>query len=223
MVEVGARASNNAKEQSEGGALFQEKPLRELQEIFQALKLKLESFRQETKSKKALTYELMPQDERNLVLKSDAPELAKKKLFLSEILKLRVNLYGAYLEQIQVHRESSDMDKAVNLMNDYAETVAIPFMSPAKQLSLTDRLMNLFSQNRTPQPSDCTKKWRTEYKLWFGQLGSTYSKIDKNKRIDEFNQLKTTFDMLYTYSFSRDNNPESQTFVLVDPTLIKFQ
>lgn len=163
----------------------------------------------------------MPKNERTLILKSNAPELAKKKLILSEMVKLRINLYDAYLDQIQLCHKGKDDAKAVKLMNDYVETVAIPFMLPLRQLSLFGRLKKWLSRDKTPTPSELIEKWRTEYKQWFHQKSSTYHDFYERERIKEVNHLQSTFNLLYAYSFSKDNNPESQTFVFVDPTKIK--
>lgn len=197
--------------------------MKELKEILQSLKLKLENFSQSINYTKKLPYELMHQNEQTLILKSEAPELAKKKLILSEIVKLRINIFSLYSEQIQTYQKSNNTDKAVNLMNDYIETIAIPFMSPIKHPSSITNFKKWLSGDKTPTPFQLVEKWKTDYKHWFQSEKSGHPEFYERERMEELIHLQSTYELLYNYSFTRDSNPESQNFILIDPTKIKLQ
>ena len=165
----------------------------------------------------------MNQNEQTLILKSEAPDLAKKKLILSEIVKLRINLFSLYSEQIQMYQKSNDANKAVNLMNDYIETIAIPFMSPINKPSSLISFKKWLSGNKAPTPFQLVNQWKADYEHWFQNQESEYPEFHERERIEEFIRLQGTYNLLYDYSFTRDNNPESQNSIIIDPTKIKLQ
>lgn len=149
----------------------------------------------------------MTQNELNQILESKMKPRKKKKLLLTQIGYLRINMFGEYYEQINRAQERKELDKAVELMNKCAETVALPFLSTKKEPGLIERLKELVSTKKQPDPAELIRKWITAYETWFKQNESTRPQTDDRKRMEEFNQLKMAFFTIYTYSFSVENFP----------------
>jgi hypothetical protein len=149
---------------------------------------------------------VIPQNELNQILKSKIKPKKKTRLLLTQIGYSRINLFGEYYEQIQHAQKNNDLDKAVKLMNTYAE-IAIPFLSTKKQPALIKRLKELLSIRGPPESIELIQKWKTGYKAWFKQNEPIHPQMDDKKRLEEFDQLKNAFFTLYTYSFSVDNFP----------------
>jgi hypothetical protein len=149
----------------------------------------------------------MPQNELNQILKSEIKPKKKRELLLTQIGYLRINLFAEYYEQIKQAQGSNELDKAVKLMNRFAETVASPFFTTKKQPALIKRLKKLLSIKTPPEPAELIQKWKTVYEAWFKQKDSIYPQMDDKKRMEEFDQLKIAFFTLYTFSFSVDNFP----------------
>ena len=149
----------------------------------------------------------MAQDELNQILESKIKLKKKKQLLLTRIGYLRINIFGEDYEQINRAQERKELDKAVELMNKCAETVALPFLSTKKQPGLSERLKKLISTKKQPEPAELIRKWKTSYETWFKQNESNRPQADDKKRMEEFNQLKMAFFTLYTYSFSVENFP----------------
>jgi hypothetical protein len=149
---------------------------------------------------------VIPQNELTQILKSKIKPKKKKQLLLTQIGYLRINLFGEYYEQIQHAQKNNELDKAVKLMNTYAE-IAIPFISTRKQPALIKRLKELLSKRKFPEPRELIQKWKTGYEAWFKQNGSIHPQMDDKKRMEEFDQLKNAFFTLYTFSFSFNNFP----------------
>ncbi len=149
---------------------------------------------------------MIPQNELNQILKSKIKPKKKRQLLLTQIGYLRINLFGEYYEQIQHAQKNNELNKAVKLMNTYAE-IATPFISTRKQPALIKRIKELLSRRRFPEPVELIQKWKTGYEAWFKQNEFNHSQMDDKKRMEEFDQLKNAFFTLYTYSFSVDNFP----------------
>jgi hypothetical protein len=138
------------------------------------------------------------------------------------MVQLRTNLFAEYSKQIQLLEEKKDLDKAVELMNDYIINLAIYFIGKTKKPSYTSRFLT-FSSRKNPTPAEYIQKWKTDYQIWFKSNKPMHPQIYENKRAKDYRQMKNTFNMLHNLSFSSDNIPERQIFVIVDPNTIKFR
>lgn len=199
--------------------MFQQKSIGELDRILQSFKLRLVELDQDAVRDKNKDYSLLPSNKLNLILKSQIPLQEKKKLLLNQIGLLRINLFMEYSERIAILEKNKQLDEAVKLMNDYAESIAIPFIPIKKQPSLINRFMDLISRERPLEPHEYVQKWKNEYQLWFERNDAfTKPSLRKHEEHDRFIQIQMIFHMLYTVSFSDDNFPPSPTIILVDPS-----
>jgi len=139
----------------------------------------------------------------NQVLKSDIKLKEKKRLLLTQMGYLRINIFTEYYERMKLLREKNQLNKAAELMNRHAEIASI-FISTKKQAATIKRLKKLLAI-RSTEPTEYLQKWRTAYEAWLKQKPS--QPIDEKKRIEEFDQLRMAFFELYTFSFSVDNFP----------------
>ena len=73
---------------------------------------------------KKLDFEVLSQDELDRKL-SKGTKYEKKYLLLTQIGYLRINLFQEHYERIQEAQESQDFDKAIHLMNQYIQTIAL--------------------------------------------------------------------------------------------------
>jgi len=136
-------------------------------------------------------------------LKSNISLRDKKKLLLTQIGYLRINIFTEYLERVNFLRENEQLDQAIELMNQHAEIARI-FISTQSQSAFIKHLKNLLSmQNK--EPVYYLNQWRTFYETWLKQKNSP--QIDEKRRMEDFQKLKMAFIELYTFSFSVENFP----------------
>lgn len=186
---------------------FQDKSLRGLEKTFQELRLHLEKIDQDAVRDKKLDFTVISQNELNKILNSKLKLKKKTQLLLTHIGYLRINLFSEYYERIQYAQRNNELDKAVKLMNECAEIIAIPFVSTKKQSAWIKRLKDLLPIENALESIEHVKKWKTGYEAWFKQDVQIPQQTDDKKRMEEFNQLKMAFITLYTFSFSVDNFP----------------
>jgi len=198
--------------------MIHRKSVKELTNILSSFKSRLAAYDKDAKRDKKRDYELLPQSELRYVLRSGIPVEDKKNLLLSQIGLLRINLFMEHYERIRIFEENSQLDEAIEVMNDYAVNVAIPFIPAKKSPSLINRFMDLIVKDRLLEPFEYVQKWKTEYQSW---VESRKIPMNQSLRREKFSQLKTMFHMLYTVSFSDDNFPPSPTIVFYDPSRIK--
>jgi len=133
----------------------------------------------------------------------------KKKLLLTEIGYLRINLFQEYYERIQIAQKSKDPDKAIQLMKTYIETIAMPFIQERLTPSILSKLTKPFSKDKTQNAAEVLQEWKTSYEKWTNPRETTLS--NQKNRIEQFDQIKRTFITLYTISFSFGNFPPVAT------------
>jgi hypothetical protein len=97
---------------------------------------------------------------------------------------------------------NTEFDKAVELMNNYIENIAVPFI-PKRQSKFRKRLNAWFSDDTNPDPAKYLREWRTHYEAWTKHTEA----MSDQQRGEEFAQLKTNFFTVYTLSFSASNFP----------------
>jgi len=186
-----------------GGITFQDESLKGLEQTFQELKSKLDEIDPEAIRNKKQDFPVMPTDELERILRSKAKTKKKRKLLLTQIGYVRINMFSEYYERLQRAERNKEFDKAVKLMNKYVETIAVPFIPTKKQSSLTKRLKTLFSDEEIPEPVEYLREWRNSYEAWLKHAES----MQDIKKVEEFAQLKTIFFTVYTHSFSAHNFP----------------
>lgn len=131
----------------------------------------------------------------------------KTQLLLTQIGYLRINLFSEYYERIQCAQRNNELDKAIKLMDECIEIIAIPFVPTKKQSAWVKRVAALFSIGNVTEPIEHVEKWEAGYEAWFKQDEQNPNHTDDKKRMEEFNQLKMDFITVYTFSFSVDNFP----------------
>ena len=150
-----------------------------------------------------LDFEVFSQEKLNQeLLKGTRHE--NKRLLLTQIGYLRINLFQEYYERLQIAEESKDFDKAVDLMEEYLQTIAMPFIQERLNPSILSRITNLFSTSTLPDAAQTFKEWKSTYESWNKQKEN---RTAVQKTNDEFQRMKHIFFTLYTLSFSVDNFP----------------
>lgn len=140
---------------------------------------------------------MMSKDELPQILKRKLNSRKKKQMLLTQVGYARINLFTEYYERIQQARTNNELDKGVQLMNEYAETIVIPFISLTKQSATLNRIKEAVLGKKRRDPTEQIHEWKTTYTAWF--------KHDKS--LEEFDQLKYRLIALYTISFSVEDFP----------------
>lgn len=143
----------------------------------------------------------MDENRLNQLLRSHVKLEEKKRILLTQIGYLRVNIFTEYLERVNLLQEKKQLNQAADLMNKYAEIASI-FILTKEQPTIAMQLRRLFSKQRS-DPIEYLQKWQTHYESWSKQNKET---IDE-KRMADFQQLKRAYIELYTFSFSIENFP----------------
>jgi hypothetical protein len=193
--------------------MLQKKSTEELIGILQSLQLALEKMNPKKKQP------LFNQDD-SLILKSNAPEIEKKKWVISKMILIRTSIYSEYSDRILLAEKTDDLNKAVDLMNDYISTFAVPFIDNLKPPSKIDHFSAWLSKKSVLSPYEYLEKWKTDYGNW-KQINSSDPRLDIYLKSEKYRELVGKYNMLYNLSFSRDNVPERQAFLVVDSNKIK--
>jgi len=199
--------------------MIHRKSVKELERILRYLKSRLAQYDEDAKRDKEKDYKIMPQSELKHILHSGIRPQDKKTLLLSQIGLLRINLFMEFYERIQILEQNSQLDEAVDLMNDYASNIAIPFIPKKKTPSLVGRFMDLFAKERRLEPFEYVQEWKSKYQSWIE--GERKVPMIPQLRRKEFSQLRFIYNMLYAVSFSDENFPPSPTIIFFDPTRMR--
>ncbi len=175
--------------------------LKELTETFQDLKQKYDKIDEQSIRDKKYDLPVMNQKEVDEFLQRKISSSEKRKFLLIQIGRLRINLFSEYYEQIKLAQSKNDLDKALELMNAYAE-IAIPFIPIKKPYGVTRQIREWYYEKRIVYPEEFIKQWHTKYESWLQQ-----PRMDEKERKERFEELRVTFYSLYTYSFSEENYP----------------
>lgn len=175
--------------------------MKELEKTFQDLKLKYDKINEQAIRDKKYDLSVMSKKEVNEVLQRKVSSSEKRKLLLIQIGRLRINLFSEYYEQIKCAQSQNDLNKALELMNTYAE-IAIPFIPIKKPYGITRQLREWYYEKKIVYPEEFIKQWRIKYASWLQQACE-----DEKKRKEKFEELRIIFYSLYTYSFSETNYP----------------
>jgi hypothetical protein len=179
--------------------------------MFAELRSKLDTLNQEAIRNREFDFEILTQDElKQKLLKGT--RYKNRQFVLTQIGYLRINLFQEYYERIQAAQANQDLDKGVQLMNQYISTIAMPFIQERLHPSILTRIANVFSTSTLRDAAQTLKQWHTHHEAWNRQRKA---KTDNNRKaIEEFDQIKTLFITLYTLSFSPSNFPP----VAVEPS-----
>ena len=176
-----------------------------LEEFYNELSIKLEEINKGAIRDRKLDFSLMPKEDLLRKLKKSPKEGEKKLILLTEVGYLRINLFHEYYERIQVAQKNRDFGEAVELMKDYVETIAMPFLQQKLHPSVLDRVGRFLYSNGNPDAGKTMQDWLTGYEAWSKKQGSAMS--DSSEKLEMYNGLKRSFIVLYTLSFSYENFP----------------
>jgi hypothetical protein len=178
---------------------------------FTELKSKLDTLNQTAVRDRKLDFKILTQNELNQKL-LNGTQHENKQLVLTQTGYLRINLFQEYYERIQAAQANQDLNKAVQLMNQYISTIALPFIQERIHPSILTRIANIFSTSTLPDAQQTLKEWQTYYETWNKQ--KKVKTNNNHKATQEFDRIKTLFITLYTLSFSPSNFPP----VAVEPS-----
>jgi hypothetical protein len=151
-----------------------------------------------------IDFTVMPQDELERKLQTIKKAHIKRKLLLTEVGYLRINLFQEYYERIQSAQKNGDPKKAVQLMEVYLETVAMPFIQERLHPSILNKISRLFSTDKVPNATKTLEEWKNRFAAWTKQKTPL---ADETSQLKQYEELKRTFITLYTISFSFNNFP----------------
>jgi len=149
----------------------------------------------------------MHRSEVSAILESNEKPQKKLQLLLTQIGYLRINLFGKYYEQIQLSQKNNELERAVSMMNNYAETLAIPFISTEEPIETRRFSQFLSHTNPLTSNSEQIRKWKNTHEEWLRQNQNVTEHSIAEKRLAQFEELKREFIALYTISFSVDDFP----------------
>jgi hypothetical protein len=127
---------------------------------FPELKSKLEKLNQDAIRNRKFDFDVISPDEIDQKL-LEGTQHAKRQLLLTQIGYLRINLFQEYYERRQAAQENKDLDKAIQLMNQYLQTKAMPFIQQRLHPSILTRIRNRFSTSSLPDTSEDLEEWHT--------------------------------------------------------------
>lgn len=196
--------------------MIHQKSVIELEKILSSFEDNLAEYDEDAKREKVKDYKLLPKNQLARIMRSEIPTREKKNVLLSQIGFLRINLFMEYDERIEILEKSNQLDEAINVMNECAQKISIPFIPRKKRLSLLISFLDLVSSKKVHKPFEYVQKWNAEYKNWCkNKHNKKNSFIMNQERRNKFKQLKEIFYMLYCLSFSDANFPPSPTIVFI--------
>lgn len=190
--------------------MSQSKPLKHLEETFRELSSELEVLNTNAVRNRKFDFPVIAPQELTPKLQSIKKTSSKIHLLLNQIGYLRINIFQEYYERIQAAIEKKDYNQALQLMNIYIETIAMPFLQHRLHPSTIDKLIQWFSSEKTLDTANNLQEWKKGYESWLKQESCDQVHCDQ-KELNEFNQLKKLFFTLYTLSFSFENFPSVAT------------
>lgn len=127
----------------------------------------------------------------------------KKALVLYHLASLRTNLFLELHDKTETLGHQNGCDVAVELMNEYATKVAIPFAreSALDRATRATRNLRAVAKGRMPY---FPRQWRTRYQNWARKKKS----FSTDQRLKAYLDLEYTFSMLHAMSFSSANSPK---------------
>ena len=180
--------------------------LTSLEKIFLKLEKKLNEMDKNAVRNQKYDFSMVNYNELLKELNAQKNLYQKKRVLLTRIGHLRINLFYEFYERIQLAQNNNELDKAINLMNEYTEQVAMPFLEQQLHPSLFERLIAKFSTDKAAEISKTLNEWNTLRSKWLQQTTNT-----QQNRLEQYNALKKTFIGLYHISFSVKNYPPVAT------------
>jgi hypothetical protein len=176
--------------------------LKFLEQRYDELKAKLEILDKDVVRERKFDFEVMGNVQLEKYIESNSDSKEKIKSLLSQIGYLRINIFYECYARIQASEKISEFDSVLQLMNEYIEQIALPFLLPKLKQSWLSRLSG--------KPSEAAlslQSWRSGYKYWLERENSLTQKPMIKKKAEDFTELKQTFITLYSLSFSCVNFP----------------
>jgi hypothetical protein len=174
--------------------------LKRLEDLFSEYNNKLQLFDKDCIRDKKFDFDVISGEKLESYLKNELSLKEKKRLLLSQVGYLRINLFYEYYARIQVVEKDTEFAEALKLMDEYIKTIAMPFLVPRMQQSwLYRHIGNL------PETTVNVDRWQRGYKKWFEM--DSRSVDGEKEETKEFSALKEIFVTLYSLSFTYDNFP----------------
>jgi vacuolar-type H+-ATPase subunit D/Vma8 len=151
---------------------------------------------------------VMTHDELKKILESKTGRREKRRILLTQIGFLRINIFNECYKKIQLAETKRELDEAVKIMNDYVEHVAMQFIQERLHPSLTDRIINSFSKSKIPDAVKTIEEWKSSLSTWTEDKSTP---LDQEKKIKVYTKIKEIFITLDMLSFSFDNFPPLAT------------
>jgi hypothetical protein len=150
---------------------------------------------------KKFDFDVATNDELETYIQSNVSLRKKIQFLLTQVGYLRINLFYECYARLQEAEKNNDFDKALHIMNEYIETIAMPFIVPRMRKSFLERLFG-----KTPEATVSLENWKLGYKSWFENRPISNAQ-EQTGRTKEFNKLKQTFITLFSLSFTYENFP----------------
>jgi hypothetical protein len=179
-----------------------------LETTFQELEIRIGKLDENAARDRKYDLSVMTHGELKKILESKIGSREKHRILLTQIGFLRINIFNDCYQKIQFAETKKDFDEAVEIMNDYIETVAVRFMKDRLHPSLTDRIIKAFSKSKIPDAAKTIEEWKNSLSTWVENKSAL---LDQEKRIEEFTKMKNLFITLDMLSFSLENFPPLAT------------
>jgi hypothetical protein len=188
-----------------GGIKLEKKSLSEIEEVFQGLRSKFEELNQDAVRETKFDLPMVSEKWLNQILKGNLKLNEKKRLLLTQMGYLRMNIFMEYYERVKLARSNNDLDKAVDLMNEHAEIARVFIITPKP--SVWERRLKKLLSIKSIEPIEYLQKWQNLYEGWRKKNEPNQPQLDDKKQLEEFDKLRMAFLELYTFSFSVENFP----------------
>lgn len=187
-----------------------------LKKLLHLLKNKLEELDQDAKRDHRLDYPLYSEGELTQLLSYGIPSQAVKKLLLSQIGLVRINIMSEVMARLSLLEDRGRFDECVELMDSYVTDVALRFLPRKDTPSLINRFLDLAGRDRMLEPFEYVNKWRLLRTKWTVRK-PVIRGFDRSR---EYQEVRSAFNMVHAVSFSDDNFPPSPTIIFVDKNRI---
>jgi hypothetical protein len=178
-----------------------EKSSSSLEKLFHDYSSALGSLDKDHVRDKKFDFDVATNDELQTYIQSNVSLRKKLQFLLTQVGYLRINLFYEYYARLQEAEKNNDLDKALHIMNEYIETIAMPFVVPRMRKSFLDLLFG-----KTPEATVSLENWKLGYKFWFENRPINNAQ-EQAGRTKEFNKLKQIFITLFSLSFTYENFP----------------
>lgn len=142
------------------------------------------------------------------LLESKLKKNEKKRILLTQIGYLRINIFNECYKRAQLAEETQKFDEAIKTMNRYVEEVAIQFLQERLHPSVSNRIKKLFFSPKLADAADTLQEWKLSLSKW---TNINFDDANQEQTIQLYKKIKELFITLDMLSFSLDNFPPLAT------------